>query len=255
MTMYHAEIALLDTSVETPIITSIDPTSGWVGTKVTINGLYFDDSQGDNLVKFGDTVATIESWSDNQITAFNPISEAGTVLVTVVSGEEVSNGVEFTIPPPPVILSIAPNSGYVGYIVDAEIDGANFVETPTVKLKKSGQTDITATNVIVVSASKITCTFDLTGVELGLWDVYVENPDTQNDTLEGGFTVLGIPPPDITSVVPANAKAGDTVVITGTCFGGVQGESTLTLGGVDMLIVSWTDTEIIAVLPDMSGEA
>jgi len=254
MTMYHAEIALLDTSVETPIITSIDPTSGWVGTKVTINGLYFDDSQGDNLVKFGDTVATIESWSDNQITAFNPISEASTVLVTVVSGEEVSNGVEFTIPPPPVVSSIMPISGYVGYVVNVEIAGSNFVETPIVKLKKAGQTDITATNVIVVSASKITCTFDLTGVELGLWDVYVENPDTQNDTLEGGFTVL-VPVPNIIDVIPSGAKAGDTVVITGTCFGEAQGESTLTLGGVDMLIVSWTDTEIIAVLPDMSGEA
>jgi len=46
-----------------------------------------------------------------------------------------------------------------------------------------------ATNVVVVSATKITCTFDLSEKTPGQWDVVVTNPDGQSASLAGAFTI------------------------------------------------------------------
>jgi len=67
--------------------------------------------------------------------------------------------------------------------------GAGFRSGATVRLKKSGQTDILATSVSVVSANKITCDVDITGAATGAWDVRVTNSDGKSDTLAGAFTI------------------------------------------------------------------
>ena len=42
----------------------------------------------------------------------------------------------------------------------------------------------------------------------GPWDVVVENPDSNSDTLAGGFIVIGAPKPEITSIDPDSASWG-----------------------------------------------
>ncbi|MCG2676138.1 hypothetical protein L6304_03000, partial [bacterium] len=45
---------------------------------------------------------------------------------------------------------------------------------------------------VVVSATKITCTFNLTGATTGAWNVVVTEPtNSQQNGLGGGFTVTG----------------------------------------------------------------
>ena len=56
-------------------------------------------------------------------------------------------------------------------------------------MSKTGQADIEATNVQVVSSSKITCDFDLYGAAPGNWDVVVTNTDSQQAILAEGFRV------------------------------------------------------------------
>ena len=88
------------------------------------------------------------------------------------------------------VTSITPSSGLnTGTVHITNLAGSNFQSGATVKLTKLGQPDINATNVIVVSASKITCDFDLTGAATGQWDVVVTNPDTRTGRLPNGFTV------------------------------------------------------------------
>ncbi len=70
-----------------------------------------------------------------------------------------------------------------------DLAGTGFLPGATVSLKKAGQADIAATNVVVVSDTLITCDFDLNGAAAGAWDVVVTNPDTQEGTLAGGFMV------------------------------------------------------------------
>ena len=82
--------------------------------------------------------------------------------------------------------STAQNSGPVGII---DLSGSGFPQTVSVKLTRPGSLAITASGITVVSQSKITCNFDLTGKDAGTWDVVVTKPDGQAATLPNGFTI------------------------------------------------------------------
>jgi hypothetical protein len=84
------------TVVAVPAITGLSPTSGPVGTVVTITGTNFGAAQGSSLVTFNWTAATATHWSDTAITVPVPSSATtGSVVVTVYGAA--SNGVEFTV--------------------------------------------------------------------------------------------------------------------------------------------------------------
>jgi hypothetical protein len=79
----------------------------------------------------------------------------------------------------------------------------------------SGQADINATGISIVSSTKITCSFNLNGKPAGAWDVVVTNPDGQSAILPGGFTVATPPPVlSITGIVPNTGRRGTTVTIS-----------------------------------------
>ncbi|RLC75620.1 MAG: hypothetical protein DRI61_14595, partial [Chloroflexi bacterium] len=92
-----------------------------------------------------------------------------------------------SVTPAPTVTSITPNSGEnTGVVNITNLAGSDFQNGATVKLIKSGQSDINGTNVTVVSDSQITCDFDLSGAAIGQWDVVVANPDAQSGTLPNG---------------------------------------------------------------------
>src|SRR5437879_3018485 len=117
-----------------PTITSLSPTSGAIGTSVTINGSSFGTTQGTSTVKFNGTTATPTSWSATLIVAPVPSGAMTGNVVVHVSGVN-SNGVNFTVVPAPSISTLSPTSGAVGTSVT--ITGTNFGATQgtgTVKL-------------------------------------------------------------------------------------------------------------------------
>ncbi|MBT7300437.1 MAG: hypothetical protein HN849_13030, partial [Victivallales bacterium] len=92
--------------------------------------------------------------------------------------------------PAPTVTGIAPGTGAnSGSVSITNLAGTGFLAGASVKLVKTGETDIAATSVAVASASQITCTFDLTSAAVGDWDVVVTNSDAQSGTLAAGFTV------------------------------------------------------------------
>ena len=107
-----------------PSISSLSPTSGAVGTTVTISGTNFGTSQGSSTVTFGGTPATTFSgWSATSIGVTVPTgANTGNVVVTV-SGIA-SNGMSFTVISAPAITGLSPTSGAVGTTVT--ISGTNF---------------------------------------------------------------------------------------------------------------------------------
>jgi hypothetical protein len=111
------------------------------------------------------------------------------VVVTNPGGQSGTLANGFTVKnPAPIITSIIPNSNVTGLPVDiTDLEGLYFQPGATVSLH-SGSIDISATNV-VVSATRITCTFDLGSASNGSWAVVVTNPDAQSVTLPNGFTV------------------------------------------------------------------
>ncbi len=80
-----------------PAITRLNPTSGPVGTSVTITGSNFGSTQGMSTVKFdGKSAGTATSWSATRILVKVPAgAQSGKVVVTVKGLQ--SNGVEFTV--------------------------------------------------------------------------------------------------------------------------------------------------------------
>ena len=79
-----------------PSITSLSPTSGMVGTSVTIVGTNFGATQGTSTVTFNGTTATAASWSASSIAVVVPSgATTGNVIVNV--GGVNSNGVSFAV--------------------------------------------------------------------------------------------------------------------------------------------------------------
>lgn len=114
----------------------------------------------------------------------------------------------------PVVTSISPAAGVnTGAVTITDLSGANFQSGASVKLSKSGQADISATSVAVVSSSKITCTLNITGAAGGLWNVTVINPDGRSGSLPSAFNVT-YPAPAIVSITPAKGNNDGTVNIT-----------------------------------------
>lgn len=93
----------------------------------------------------------------------------------------------------PTVTGITPASGKRGkLVVVTNLSGTGFVGTPkpTVQLVKSTRV-IPATNVTVVSAKKITCTFALpANATAGAWNLRVTNADGQAGAKASAFTVI-----------------------------------------------------------------
>jgi RHS repeat-associated protein len=218
-------------------ITSLSPTSGAVGTPVTITGTNFGTSQGTSTVTFNGTSATPTTWSATSIVVPVPSgATTGNVVVTV--GGIASNGVSFTVTvPAPSITSLSPTSGGIGSSVT--VTGANFGATQgTSAVKFNGTagtpTSWSATSIVVPVPS---------GATSGNVVVIVSGVTSNG----AAFTVL--PTPNITSLSPTSGGIGSAVTITGTNFGATQGTSTVTFNGTVGTPTSWNATTIVVPVP------
>ena len=106
------------------------------------------------------------------------------------------------------IASITPNSALnTGPVAVTNLAGAGFLSGTIVKLSKTGYTDINAANINIVSESKITCTFDLTGQAAGYWDVVASTggAGSLSAVLHNGFLITANTASTSTVVDPASS--------------------------------------------------
>jgi hypothetical protein len=85
-------------TVITPVLSSISPTSGPVGTQVTFTGTGFGTTQGSGKVWLANKYATIVSWSDTQVVA-TVIAGSTTSASQVYQNGVWSNTITFTVTP------------------------------------------------------------------------------------------------------------------------------------------------------------
>ncbi len=105
----------------TPLITSVSPSSGVPGTRVTITGSNFGSAQGTSTIRFNRAITSPTSWSGGSIVVpVPPGATTGNVLVTANGAP--SNGVAFTVRPS--ITTLSPASGAVGKAVT--VAGSGF---------------------------------------------------------------------------------------------------------------------------------
>jgi len=187
-----------------PSITSFNPTSGLVGSEVTLTGTRFTDAAA---VRFNGTPASFTFVSDGELKATVPDgATTGKISVTNPAGTATSTA-DFVVILPPTISSFTPTSGPVGTSVT--ITGTNFSTATAVAFKGTP-----ATAFAVNSSTQITATVP-TGATTG--KISVTNP-AGTATSTADFVV--ILPPTITSFTPTSGPWGIVVTITGTSFTG-----------------------------------
>jgi len=221
-----------------PSLTSLGLTQGPVGATVTIVGTNFGATQGTSTVTFNGTAGTPSTWSDTSIDVPVPAgATSGNVIITV--GGVASNGLPFTVTPPPNISSISPTSGPIGAVVT--IIGTNF--GPTVGTRVSGVTF----NGVAARTNSWSDTQILVPVPAGATtgNVIVSISGVASNGVL--FTVTAAPA--ITNLSPTAGPVGTSVTISGSDFGSSQGTSTLTFNGTTATPTSWSSTSIVVPVP------
>jgi hypothetical protein len=59
----------------------------------------------------------------------------------------------------------------------------------TAQLTKAGQLPISGESVALINSGRIDCTFNITGIKPGIWNVLVTNPGGETAILQRGFTI------------------------------------------------------------------
>jgi len=221
-----------------PVITSLTPSSGPVGTSFTINGSNFGATKGFSSITFNGIPVVGTSWSDTSIVTSVPNgATTGNVMVTV--GTSASNGVSFTVTPSPNITNLSPSLGLTGTVVT--ISGSNFGASQGTGRVLFNGTPATPTS---WSATSIVAPVP-TGASTGLVYVVLSGGAVSN----GATFTVGPPPPSITSVTPTSGTVGASVTITGLNFGATQTASTVSFNGVLATPTTWGPSTIVTPVP------
>jgi PKD repeat protein len=149
----------------------------------------------------------------------------------------------------PTVNGISPSSGIRGTLVTVtNLSGTGFRAGAKVFLNRTGSTSLTATNVSVVSAKKITCTVKIpAGAVIGPWNVMVRNTDGKSGTKANAFMVKTLVPPTVTGITPASGNRGKLVTITnlsGTGFVASPKPTVQLLKGI--AVISATNVTVVS---------
>jgi uncharacterized protein (TIGR03437 family) len=106
-----------------PTITSFSPTSGQVGTSVTITGTNFSTTAAGNTVKFNGTTSIVTSSTATQIVTSVPTDATTGKITVAVSGSTATSSDSFTVNVTPASLSLSGTAAA----------GAPIIGTVTVK--------------------------------------------------------------------------------------------------------------------------
>src|SRR3984957_20556152 len=224
-----------------PQISSISPTSGSASSVVQINGTGFGAAIGTSTVTLSGQPCVPSSWSDTAVITELPTSDAITGPLVVTVGGAASNGVTFTVQFNGTITGTVTNAangtGISGASVKAYTGGA---------LVSSATTSTTG----IYTISNITNgTYTAVISATGFPPQTIDNIPVQ---LGGTATVnASMGAPSITTLSPSSGPVGTVVTITGTSFGPLQVTgSNVTFNGLTAKITTWSNTSIVATVPN-----
>jgi hypothetical protein len=207
-------VTAVTTAVSTaPKITKIIPDTGYAGTSVAISDLV-----GENFVT--GIIVTLSHSGSSTVTATNVrvISNKSLICTFAIPSEATAGSWDVGVTNPDgqsdrytniftvhrdasavttttatsagtvPITYIDPSIGHTGYS-GYTITGSKFQSGATVKLQRSGYTDIEGTTVIVDSDTQLHCFFTIPTGDFGTWDIKVTNPDSTYGITYNAFTI------------------------------------------------------------------
>lgn len=185
-------------------VSSIKPLTGGKNTKVTINGLGFEDLVAGNIVDFNGTSATVLEANSSRLVVLAPDGVTTGPLSVSINGQKIT-GPTFSVVAAPSIEVVTPLSGPKGS--EMTISGALF--SPVLD-----ENQVYINNVLVpitaVSANQIKLSIP-GGTGTGVVRVVVNDQPTNGPQFKD--QTLGV-----VSVSPDNGLAGTTVTIKGSGF-------------------------------------
>lgn len=218
-----------------PAVSSFTPTSGPVGTNVTISGSHLS---GATAVAFNGSSAAFTVNSDSQVTATVPAgASTGPIAITTPVGTATSS-TSFTIiaaPAPPTISSFTPTSGPTG--TNVTITGTSFTGATAVAFNG------VAASYTVNSDSQITATVP-SGATTGAISVTTAGGTATSSTTFTVTTATGAP--TISSFSPGSGRAGTIVTILGSGF---TGATAVAFNGASAGFTVNSDGQITATVP------
>jgi hypothetical protein len=174
-----------------PTISSVSPNAAynWGGVLISVEGTGFADGAVVTLSMEGQpdikTPTVLESSTiiKGRIDLMGEQPGTYDVVVTNPDNQSASLTAGFTLnaQPAPSVTSSTPGLTDNMGLVKVELTGDGFLPGARVSLTRDGQADIDAISVMVESADKIICEFNLTGVQLGSYNIKVINPDGQSN--------------------------------------------------------------------------
>ena len=120
------------------------------------------------------------------------VTITGTLTNTEQRYSLLLTGAADQVPPPPALslTAVSPTSSLPG-VANVTVTGAGFQSGATLKLKRTGSSDLAATGVqLGANNESITGQFNLAGAAADAWDVVVTDPGGETVTLLATFTVL-----------------------------------------------------------------
>ena len=222
-----------------PVVSSLSPAAGPVGTQVTIQGSNFGSTQGASTVSFNGAPASIVSWSTAQIIAVAPATVTTGPVTVVVNSVPSNANVVFTAYNP-VITSLSPPSGPIYGTIT--INGSGFGASQTTSLGISFVT-VSGTVTNAQSWSDTAIQVEIPYTTSGPVTV------TMNGVTSNGVEFTVEARPAINSISPNVGTSGTVVMIYGSGFGSTQSTSAVAFNGAVATVNSWSDTEILAVVP------
>ncbi|MBL0742480.1 IPT/TIG domain-containing protein [Chryseolinea lacunae] len=222
-------------------ITSLSPTHGPAGTRVTVAGSGFSTMPLSNVVTFNGTPATVTSATENQLVATVPATATSGVVNVTVDGREATGPVftvEAVLGPGPVVTNITPRAGPVG--TQVIIAGSGFDTNASQNAVTFNGTTATITQ---ASATELKTTVP-TGATTGNLVV------TTGGKNSAGMLFTVTPTLSITSFAPTSGGAGTKVTLQGLGFNITLAANVVKFSGVVATVVSATPTMLEVIVPN-----
>jgi glucose/arabinose dehydrogenase/lysophospholipase L1-like esterase len=232
---------------DAPQISGFNPTSGEIGTQVTITGMRFN---GATEVTFNNSASSFIVNSDTEmVTSVPDGATTGKIGVTTPNGTDVSAN-DFTVTTSgghPTLTLIYPNGG------------ETLVEGETAEVRWSSTGDISAVTldysvdngsnwIEIISNTVNDSSYDWSIPSTFSSQALVRISAGVSDASDAVFSIVPAPTaPEIVTFTPTTGDAGTAVTITGVRF---DGATSVTFNNVPGSYTVNSNTEIVATVPD-----